>query len=78
MGDKRDIFKSEFVIDVSERMEDYQNMGFDVFQLAEIELGLKAGVDVRQYAKRRYIFLQMAELRKGLISKVDISLYSDV
>ncbi len=78
MGDKRDIFKSEFVIDVSERMEEYQNMGFDVFQLAEIELGLKAGVDVRQYAKRRYIFLQMAELRKGLISKVDISLYSDV
>ncbi len=78
MGDKEKIFKSEFGIPVSERMEEYKSQGFDAFQLAEIELGLKAGVDVRQYAKRRYIFLQMAELRKGLISKVDISLYSDV
>ncbi len=81
MGDafsKDKMFKSEFSIPVSERMEEFKEQGFDAFQLAEIELGLKAGVDVKQYAKRRYIFLQMAELRKGLISKVDISLYSDV
>lgn len=78
MGDKDKLFKSEFSIPVSERLEEYKSQGFDAFQLAEIELGLKAGVDVKQYAKRRYIFLQMAELRKGLISKVDISLYSDV
>lgn len=78
-ADNKDkMFKSEFSIPVEERMEEYKSQGFDVFQLAEIELGLKAGVDVRLYAKRRYIFLQMAELRKGLISKVDISLYSDV
>ncbi|MBE5954062.1 MAG: DUF342 domain-containing protein [Lachnospiraceae bacterium] len=78
MGDKENMFKSESSFSVKERMEEYECQGFDAFQLAEIELGLKAGVDVRQYAKRRYIFFQMAELRKGLISKVDISLYSDV
>lgn len=78
MEDKEKILKSEFAIPIHERMEEYKGQGFDIFQLAEIELGLKAGVDVRQYAKRRYIFLQMAQLRKGLISKVDISLYSDV
>ncbi|MBO5389989.1 MAG: DUF342 domain-containing protein [Lachnospiraceae bacterium] len=81
MGDtfnKEKMFKSEFSIPISQRMEEYKEQGFDTFQLAEIELGLKAGVDVKQYAKRRYIFFQMAELRKGLISKVDISLYSDV
>lgn len=78
MGDKEKQFKSEFSIPIKDRLEEYESQGFDAFQLAEIEQGLKCGVDVRQYAKRRYIFLQMAELRKGLISKVDISLYSDV
>ncbi|MBR3833437.1 MAG: DUF342 domain-containing protein [Lachnospiraceae bacterium] len=78
MGDNEKQFKSEFSIPIKDRLEEYESQGFDAFQLAEIEQGLKCGVDVRQYAKRRYIFLQMAELRKGLISKVDISLYSDV
>ncbi len=78
MGDNDKVFKSEFSIPIKDRLEEYKSQGFDAFQLAEIELGLKAGVDVKQYAKKKYIFFQMAQLRKGLISKVDISLYSDV
>lgn len=78
MGDNEKVFKSEFSIPIKDRLEEYKSQGFDAFQLAEIELGLKAGVDVKQYAKKKYIFFQMAQLRKGLISKVDISLYSDV
>ena len=78
MGDNKKLFKSESTIPIEDRLEEYKSQGFDMFQLEEIELGLRAGVDVRAYAKRRYIFLQMAQLRKGLISGVDISLYSDV
>ncbi|MBR3598397.1 MAG: DUF342 domain-containing protein [Lachnospiraceae bacterium] len=78
MGDNNKLFKSESTIPIEDRLEEYKSQGFDMFQLEEIELGLRAGVDVRAYAKRRYIFLQMAQLRKGLISGVDISLYSDV
>lgn len=78
MGENNKLFKSESAIPIKDRLEEYKSQGFDMFQLEEIELGLNAGVDVRAYAKRRYIFLQMAQLRKGLISGVDISLYSDV
>ncbi len=75
MGKKRKELTDNQII---EQLTEYRDMGFDTFQLRELELGMRAGIDERKYADKKYIFFQMAELRKGLVSGVDISLYSDV
>jgi hypothetical protein len=51
--------------------------GFDGEQVAEIWLGLEAGLDISLYAKPEFDANQMKEIRLGLLHGVDASQYAD-
>jgi hypothetical protein len=55
----------------------YEDQGFSVEQLEEIQTGLMDGLDVSVYADPKYDFWQMREIRRGLKSGVDVSQYAD-
>ena len=43
--------------------KEYESMGFNVWQMREICLGLEKGLDVSEYAKPEYDWMQMEEIR---------------
>ncbi len=45
-------------------------------QMRQIQLGLKAGLDVSIYAKPEYDWFQMEEIREGLKAGLDVSVYA--
>ena len=49
----------------------------DSYQMREIELGRRSGVDVRIYSNPEFHPFQMDEIRKGLEAGVDASCYAD-
>ena len=51
--------------------------GFTVDQIAEIDAGLKQGVNAFLYADKRYLAIQMRQIRFGLEEKLDVSVYAD-
>lgn len=50
---------------------------FDCDQMAEIQAGKEAGVDVSRYAKEIYMAIQMRQLRIGLQNGIDITPYEN-
>lgn len=50
---------------------------FNASQKEQIRYGLKAGVDISQYADPKFNSRQMAEIRLGLEAGVDVSQYTD-
>lgn len=50
---------------------------FDKYQLEQIRLGLKSGVDISVYADPQYMAIQMEWIRKGLEDGIDVSPYAD-
>ncbi|MGN0505711.1 MAG: DUF342 domain-containing protein [Lachnospiraceae bacterium] len=53
------------------------NSGFTSDQIAEIEAGAQAGLDVSVYADKELLAVQMRQLRLGLQEGLDVSVYSD-
>ncbi len=51
------------------------NVGFDEDQKAEIQAGMKAGLDVRCYAKPEFLAIQMRQIRIGMEEGLDVSAY---
>ena len=51
--------------------------GFTFDQIAEIEAGAQAGVDVSVYANREFLAIQMRQIRFGLEAGLDVSAYAD-
>ena len=50
---------------------------FNEYQIRELKLGLKKGLDISLYENPKYDYIQMREIRKGLESGIDASKYSD-
>lgn len=46
-------------------------------QLAEIEKGVQAGLDVSFYAQKEFLAIQMQQIRLGLEAGIDVSLYAN-
>ena len=61
--------------EIEAELEKYENQGFDVHQISQIQYGLEAGLDVSKYADPKLGFLQMQEIRLGLLRGVDVSEY---
>lgn len=59
----------------------YKNQGFSEWQIEELRLAEKNGIELelieKYIANVDYDANQMSEIRKGLLSNVDVSLYSD-
>ncbi|MGN0337637.1 MAG: DUF342 domain-containing protein [Lachnospiraceae bacterium] len=51
--------------------------GFTFDQIAEIEAGAQAGIDISQYADRKLLAIQMRQIRMGLQEGLDVSVYAD-
>ena len=58
---------------ISDEMEPYIKMGFSNRALNEIYSGLKAGIDVTDFAKREFNELQMRSLRIAKEAGIDIT-----
>ena len=58
-----------------EKIEKYQEMGFNESQMYEIELGLEQGLDVSKYANPKFDHWHMYEICRGLEIGIDISKY---
>ncbi len=56
--------------------EKWLSEGFYEDQIAEIDKGLEAGVDVSIYARKELLAIQMRQIRLGLVEKLDVSLYA--
>ena len=55
----------------------YEQQDFSNYQLNEIRVGLRRGVDVSIYADRVYHWGQMQMIRNGLERNLDVSKYAD-
>lgn len=62
--------------DIERLLEEYKNQGFTPYQLEEIELGLKHGVEVSKYTNKAYLAIQMRQIRFGLEEQLDVSWYA--
>lgn len=51
--------------------------GFTFDQIAEIEAGVLAGIDISLYADRELLAIQMRQIRLGLQEGLDVSVYAD-
>jgi hypothetical protein len=63
-------------MDVKEKLREYKRQGFGVWQLKEIEYGLREGLDISKYAKKEFDWMQMEEIRLGLESGVNVDIYA--
>lgn len=53
-----------------------QAEGFTHDQIHEIREGLKAGLDVSNYAKKEFLFIQMRQIRLGLLEGLPVEKYA--
>ncbi len=53
------------------------NMDFEKDQIAEINLGKTAGIDVSCYADKKYLAIQMRQIRLGLMEKLPVEIYAN-
>ena len=60
---------------ISQEIERYIHTGFSSRALNELYLGLKAGIDVSDFAKREYNELQMRSLRLAKEEGIDITAF---
>lgn len=51
--------------------------GFTADQIAEIEAGARAGVDITKYADKKFLAIQMKQIRYGLEAGLNVSAYAD-
>ena len=64
-------------ISVDALMHMYEQQDFSAYQLNEIRVGLRRGVNVSIYADRVYHWGQMQMIRNGLERNLDVSKYAD-
>lgn len=55
----------------------YNGMQFDKLQMAQIEVGLRDGLEVSWYAKPEFSWGAMQQIRAGLEQGVDVSVYAN-
>ena len=53
------------------------NQGFTLDQIAEIEAGAEAGVDISVYTDTELLAIQMRQIRLGLQEGLDVSVYAN-
>lgn len=56
-------------------LEEYRKLGFNKYQLQEIQRGYNEGVNVLKYADKNYSHAQMHQIRLGLLNGDDITQY---
>lgn len=54
-----------------------KNLKFNYWQMNQIRLGLRDGLDVSKYANPKLDSLQMDQIRLGLRDGLDVSIYAD-
>lgn len=57
--------------------EKWINKGFEEDQITEIIFGIQAGMDVSQYADKKYLAIQMRQIRLGLMAYLPVEHYAD-